>query len=227
MLYAILDAVVDGYAPVVVGLANDIDEIESRVLGGDPGVSHRIYELSREVIDFERAVRPLTLILEYLSQGFEKYGIGVDLQQYLGDVADHVVNATDRVEETRKISAWAAILFAPSLVTGIYGMNFSNMPELTWQYRHTIAIASDADNQCRAFRDLSQAPLAVARDANCSGRVCFGSRVSFGSRACTAHGRSRSGLGGSLSGWTPRSTQTSAAPSAVAPRRRSTKHLGW
>lgn len=172
-------------------------------------------------------MRPPTLIRVYLSQWFEKYGIGIDLQQYLGDVADHVVNATVRVEETRKIWAWAAILFEPSLVTGIYGMNFSNTPELTWQYRHTIAIASDADNQCHAFRDLSQAPLAVARDANCSGRVCFGSRVSFGSRACTAHGRSRSGLGGSLSGWTPRSTQSSAVPSAVAPRRRSTKHLGW
>lgn len=69
VLYAILDAVVDGYAPVVVGLANDIDEIESQVLGGDPGVSRRIYELSREVIDLERAVRPLTLILNHLSQG--------------------------------------------------------------------------------------------------------------------------------------------------------------
>jgi magnesium transporter len=179
VLYAILDAVVDGYAPVVVGLANDIDEIESQVFGGDPGVSRRIYELSREVIDFERAVRPLTLILDHLSKGFEKYGIGVDLQQYLRDVADHVVNATDRVEEfrillrdiltvnatlvaqrqnedmqrvaeasklqaeeTRKISAWAAILFAPSLVTGVYGMNFSNMPELTWQYGYPIAIGA-------------------------------------------------------------------------------------
>ena len=52
VLYAILDAVVDGYAPVVTGLANDIDEIETEVFRGDPGVSRRIYELSQEVLDF-------------------------------------------------------------------------------------------------------------------------------------------------------------------------------
>jgi magnesium transporter len=179
VLYAILDAVVDGYAPVVAGLANDIDEIETQVFDGDPQVSRRIYELSREVIDFERAARPLVLILDQISNGFEKYGVGVDLQQYLRDVADHVANATERIEEfrillrdiltvnatlvaqrqnedmqkvgeasnrqaeeARKISAWAAILFAPSLVTGIYGMNFSNMPELTWQYGYPIAIGA-------------------------------------------------------------------------------------
>ena len=177
VLYAILDAVVDGYAPVVAGLSNDIDEIETEVFDGDPRVSRRIYELSREVIDFERAARPLIGIIDLLSNGFEKYRIGVDLQQYLRDVADHVANVTDRVEEyrtllrdiltvngtlvaqrqnedmqkvseasnqqaveARKISAWAAILFAPSIITGIYGMNFHAMPELSWQYGYPLAI---------------------------------------------------------------------------------------
>jgi magnesium transporter len=177
VLYAILDAVVDGYAPVVAGLANDIDEIETQVFDGDPKVSRRIYELSREVIDFERAARPLVGIIDQLSGGFEKYHIGVDLQQYLRDVADHVASVTDRVEEfrtllrdiltvngtlvaqrqnddmqkvgeasnrqaeeARKISAWAAILFAPSIISGIYGMNFHNMPELSWEYGYPAAI---------------------------------------------------------------------------------------
>ena len=58
VLYAILDSVVDGYAPVVAGLQNDIDEIETEVFGGDPKVSRRIYELSREVIEFQRADPP-------------------------------------------------------------------------------------------------------------------------------------------------------------------------
>src|SRR3954469_13648805 len=58
VLYAILDAVVDGYAPVVAGLANDIDEIETEVFRGDPGVSRRIYELSQEVLEFQRAAQP-------------------------------------------------------------------------------------------------------------------------------------------------------------------------
>lgn len=179
VLYAILDAVVDAYAPVVAGLANDIDEIETEVFGGDPLVSRRIYELSREVVDFERAARPLILILDQLSNGFEKYNIATDLQQYLRDVADHVSNATERVEgfrtllrdiltvnatlvaqrqnddmqkiseasnqqavETRKISAWAAILFAPSLVSGIYGMNFELIPELRWIFGYPLAIGA-------------------------------------------------------------------------------------
>ncbi|MGW9135993.1 CorA family divalent cation transporter [Streptomyces sp. NPDC055681] len=57
-LYAILDAVVDGYAPVVTGVENDVDEIETEVFSGDPKVSRRIYELSREVVEFQRATRP-------------------------------------------------------------------------------------------------------------------------------------------------------------------------
>ena len=59
VLYAILDSVVDGYAPVVAGLQKDIDEIETEVFRGDPKVSRRIYELSREVIEFQRSTRPL------------------------------------------------------------------------------------------------------------------------------------------------------------------------
>lgn len=178
VLYAILDAVVDGYFPVVSGLANDIDEIETQVFGGDPGVSRRIYELTREVIDFQRASMPLIGMLDQISQGFDKYGIEEDLQQYLRDVADHVAHATERVdefrillrdiltvnatlvaqrqneemqetteannrqtEETRKISAWAAILFAPSIISGIYGMNFRVMPELHWLFGYPFAIA--------------------------------------------------------------------------------------
>ena len=177
VLYAILDAVVDGYMPVLAGLANDIDEIERQVFDGDPAVSRRIYELSREVIDFQRAVNPLLGILDQISNGFEKYAVEQELQQLLRDVADHVVHVTERVDEfrtllrdiltvnatlvgqrqneeiqqvsettyrqaveARKISAWAAILFAPSLVTGIYGMNFRFMPELDAAWGYPLAI---------------------------------------------------------------------------------------
>ena len=68
VLYAILDSVVDGYAPVVAGLENDIDEIETEVFRGDPTVSRRIYELSREVIEFQRATRPLVGMLDALTR---------------------------------------------------------------------------------------------------------------------------------------------------------------
>ncbi|MGW0366193.1 magnesium and cobalt transport protein CorA [Streptomyces sp. NPDC002990] len=177
VLYAILDAVVDGYAPVVAGVENDVDEIETEVFSGDPQVSRRIYELSREVVEFARATRPLTRILEGLSAGFEKYGIDEELRRYLRDVADHATHVTERVdgfrlalqdilavnatlvsqqqneemkqlarashaqnEEIKKISSWAAILFAPTLVGTIYGMNFETMPELKWAAGYPFAI---------------------------------------------------------------------------------------
>jgi magnesium transporter len=177
VLYAILDAVVDGYKPVVEGIANDIDEIETQVFDGDPKVSRRVYELNREVIEFERAVTPLVGIIDTLSEGFADGFVGEKLQQYLRDVADHVVQAKERIEEfrlllrdilvvhsslvgqrqneesarlsaasnrqaeeARKISGWAAILFAPSLVGSIYGMNFTNLPELTWSWGYYAAL---------------------------------------------------------------------------------------
>ncbi|MGN9909905.1 magnesium and cobalt transport protein CorA [Phytohabitans sp. LJ34] len=105
VLYAILDAVVDGYAPVIAGLQNDIDEIETQVFGGDPKVSRRIYELSREVVDFQRAARPLLDILAGLTAGFDKYGTDDELRRYLADVADHATTAAERVDGFRQILA--------------------------------------------------------------------------------------------------------------------------
>jgi len=176
ILYAILDRVVDGYAPVVAGLENDIDEIETEVFRGDPQVSRRIYELTREVIEFQRATRPLATVLRLLTAGFAKYGTDEELQRYLRDVDDHLtqvieqvdgfrqllrdiltVNATlvaqqqneemktlsevgvEQNEEVKKISAWAAILFAPTLIGTVYGMNFDHMPELHWRLGYLFA----------------------------------------------------------------------------------------
>ncbi|WP_058042410.1 magnesium and cobalt transport protein CorA [Streptomyces roseifaciens] len=177
VLYAILDAVVDGYAPVVAGVQNDIDEIETEVFSGDPAVSRRIYELAREMVEFQRATRPLVGMLHGLMAGFAKYGTDDELQRYLRDVADHVTHTSERVdgfrsaladilavnatlvtqqqnaemralaeagfeqnEEIKKISSWAAILFAPTLVGTIYGMNFDQMPELHWTFGYPFAI---------------------------------------------------------------------------------------
>jgi magnesium transporter len=177
ILYAILDRVVDGYAPVIAGLENDIDEIETQVFTGDPQVSRRIYELSREVIEFRRATAPLIKMLAGLEAGFEKYRVDDELRRYLRDVADHNLHVSEQVEgfqqilrdmltvnatmvaqiqneemkalteashaqniEVKKISAWAAILFAPTLVGTIYGMNFESMPELNWAFGYPFAL---------------------------------------------------------------------------------------
>jgi magnesium transporter len=179
VLYAILDEVVDGYAPVVAGLENDIDEIEEQVFRGDPAASRRIYELSREVMEFQRATRPLSTVLRSLVAGFQKYETDEDLQRYLRDVEDHLTAVVEQVagfrallkdiltvnatlvaqqqndemkslteasmlqgEEVKKISAWAAILFAPTLIGTVYGMNFTHMPELSWRIGYPAAVAS-------------------------------------------------------------------------------------
>lgn len=103
ILYAVLDQVVDGYSPVVRGVENDVDEIETEVFSGNPSVSRRIYELSREVIEFQRATRPLSGILDELAAGFDKYGVDTELQRYLRDVHDHVFHVSERVEGFRQL----------------------------------------------------------------------------------------------------------------------------
>ncbi len=103
VLYAVMDRVVDDYGPVVAGLANDIDEIETEVFSGDPQVSKRIYQLTREVIDFQRAVQPLGAMFQALSSGFEKYGTDAELQRYLRDVEDHIIGVVEQVEGFRQL----------------------------------------------------------------------------------------------------------------------------
>jgi magnesium transporter len=191
VLYAILDRVVDDYLPVVAGLENDIEEIETQVFALVPQVSQRIYELSREVVEFQRAARPLNAVLTGLSAGFTKYGVNEELQRNLRDVQDHLVQVIERLEgfrqflqtvlstnatlvaqqqneemknlteaalaqnaemkvlteaalaqneEVKRISAWAAILFAPTLIGTVYGMNFDYMPELHWVSGYPFAL---------------------------------------------------------------------------------------
>lgn len=172
VLYAILDEVVDSYAPVVAGLENDIDEIEDQIFDRNEGptVSRRIYELHREVIAFQRAVSPLVGMLAELRAIAADSEADIELRRLFRDVHDHVIRVSDRIdnfrslldnalnthmalvaqrqteasyaqnEQTKKISAWAAILFGPTLVGTIYGMNFRYMPELDWHYGYPAAV---------------------------------------------------------------------------------------
>ena len=177
ILHAILDQVVDDYGPVVAGLENDIDEIETEVFGGNAQATRRTYELAREVIDFQRAIKPLPAIIGGLIVGAEKHAIDPELQRYLRDVQDHAIQVQEQVvgfrellqnilnvniailglqqneevkalseaaiaqnDEVKKISAWAAILFAPTLVGTIYGMNFEHMPELDWRVGYPLSL---------------------------------------------------------------------------------------
>lgn len=174
VLYAIMDQVVDEYAPVMAGLENDIDEIEAQLFTGDPAVTRRIYHLSGEIMDIQRAVRPLVTVIATIRADLEakhgKHGSALELRRSFRDVLDHVIRIVEKVEEfrqtlqnaltvhatlvgqrqndnslaqseqTKKIGSWAAILFAPSLITGIYGMNFIFMPELASPWGYPLAL---------------------------------------------------------------------------------------
>jgi magnesium transporter len=167
ILHAIMDRVVDDYAPVVAGVENDIDEIEDEVFDGSADASRRVYEITSEVINFQRASKPLIPMLERL---MAEPGVADEERRYLRDVHDHALRIQEQVdgfrqllqnilninltletkalseasnrqnEEVKKISAWAAILFAPSVIGTVYGMNFDHMPELQWQFGYPFAL---------------------------------------------------------------------------------------
>jgi len=169
VLWAVIDRVVDGYEPVIDGLENDVEEIEEQVFGGDADVSRRIYELSREVLEFRRAAQPLARVLEHLSA--ESHGADREVLRRMRGVHDRALRITERLDgfrellqnilsvnltivsvqqsatmqrqnvQVQKISAWAAILAVPTLISGIYGMNFRFMPELNSIFGYPYALA--------------------------------------------------------------------------------------
>jgi magnesium transporter len=102
VLYMVMDHVVDDYASVIDSLENDIDEVETEVFGGNPGVSRRIYEVSREVIQFHRATQPLAVALERLMEG-DLYEVDPEVREHLRDVEDHLLRATEKVEAFREL----------------------------------------------------------------------------------------------------------------------------
>jgi magnesium transporter len=154
VLYAIVDRIVDDYEPVVHALETDIAEVEHAVFAPDRNnPAERIYTLEREVLEFHRAVAPLGHAVDRLAHS-EHELIDPELRAYFRDVHDHLLRIAGRVTgfrellgsilqanltqvtvrqnaDMRKISAWVAIAAVPTLLAGIYGMNFKDMPELS------------------------------------------------------------------------------------------------
>jgi magnesium transporter len=170
VLYAIVDRVVDDYQPVISGLDEDIKEVETEVFshaGGAP--VERIYLLKREVIEFHQATAPLQEPLDRLVHGLVP-GLHGELGEYFRDIQDHLLRVVDAVSgdrelltsvlqanltqvalrqnevgmrqnaDMRRISAWVAIVAVPTMIAGIYGMNFEHMPELTWTFGYPLAL---------------------------------------------------------------------------------------
>ncbi|KAF5995004.1 MULTISPECIES: magnesium and cobalt transport protein CorA [Streptomyces] len=170
VLHAIADHVVDGYIAVADAVQDDIDEVETEVFspgrkgtprGTDAG---RIYQLKREVLEFKRAVSPLLRPMQLLSERPMRL-IDPDIQKYFRDVADHLARVQEQVlgfdellnsilqanlaqasvtqnEDMRKITSWAAIIAVPTMVCGVYGMNFDYMPELHWKFGYPLVLGA-------------------------------------------------------------------------------------
>jgi magnesium transporter len=163
VVHAIIDKVVDDYAPVVEAIDNDIEEVEKEVFSDSRDQpTQRIYKLSREVLETHKATAPLIEPLSKLARGDFGF-VHEELATYFRDVYDHAVRTNEQVEgfrdllhgaleanlaqvsvrqneDMRKISAWVAIIAVPTAVAGIYGMNFDHMPELKWEYGYPAAL---------------------------------------------------------------------------------------
>ena len=164
VLHAIADHVVDDYLRVTDAVQADIDQVETDVFAtngarADPG---RIYQLKRELLELKRAVAPLHRPLQELATRPIRV-IDPEIQAYFRDVSDHQIRATEQIaafdellnsilqahlaqvtvaqnEDMRRITAWAAVIAVPTMVCGVYGMNFDHMPELRWQFGYPLVV---------------------------------------------------------------------------------------
>ena len=163
VVYAVCDAIVDRYEEVAAQLEIDVDEVEASVFSPErTNDSVRIYTLKREIAEMRRAVMPLREPMKRFASGTVP-GIDPDAAPFFRDVSDHLSRTAETIdnldtllsaafdahlarisvqqnEDMRKISAGAAIVVVPTLIAGIYGMNFEHMPELGWRFGYAWAL---------------------------------------------------------------------------------------
>jgi len=164
VLYAIMDFVVDNFFPIVDTLEEDLERLEEEIFGGNyrRETTASIYELKRDLLALKRAVSPLMEICNRLTR-FDSSLIDAESRPYFRDVYDHVIRINETVdtlrelltsaleanlsltsvgqnEVTKKLAGWAAILAVPTMIAGVYGMNFQYMPELGWHLGYPAAM---------------------------------------------------------------------------------------
>jgi magnesium transporter len=163
VMHAVIDEVVEAYSPVLLGIANDIGEVEEVVFSPSrESPTQRIYDLKREVLELGKAAMPLNDAISKLKV-LDHPVLNEELRRYFADTTDdlrHIVDqvTTDREllngaleanltqvsvrqnEDMRKISAWVAIAAVPTMIAGIYGMNFDHMPELGTRYGYYLVL---------------------------------------------------------------------------------------
>jgi magnesium transporter len=164
VLYAIMDFIVDQYFPVVDALASELEQLEDAIFGErfNREATEAIYHLKRSLLEFKRAVSPLVDICNRLVR-FDLEVMPEEVRPYVRDVYDHSVRINESVdtlrelltsaleanlsliaaaqnESTKKLAAWAAIIAVPTMIAGVYGMNFRHMPELDWTFGYPFAM---------------------------------------------------------------------------------------
>ncbi len=165
VLYALMDFIVDQYFPIVEVLEQQLQELEDEIFGErfDRATTGRIYRLKRDLLALKRAVSPLVDVCNRLMR-FDLSMIPEDTRPYFRDVYDHVVRINELIdnlrelltsaleanlslisvaqtEHTKRLAAWAAIIAVPTMIAGVYGMNFDYMPELHWQLGYPLIMS--------------------------------------------------------------------------------------
>jgi magnesium transporter len=166
VLYALMDFIVDHYFPIVEALEDQLETLEDEIFGAAVSreTTRRIYELKRQLLEFKRAVSPLVDVCSRLMR-FDLELVPEDIRPYFRDVYDHVIRVNELVdglqellkgaleahlslttvaenESMKRVAAWAAILAVPTMIAGVYGMNFEVMPELRWSFGYPLTIAA-------------------------------------------------------------------------------------
>ncbi len=165
VLYAVMDFIVDQYFPVLDTLGDQLERLEEEIFGEafDRKTVQRIYGLKRNLVEVKRAVSPLVDVCNRLMR-FDLPLIPEDTRPYFRDVYDHAIRINEHVDTLRelltgaleahlsltavaqndamkKLAGWAAIIGVPTMVAGVYGMNFKFMPELEWHYGYPAVMA--------------------------------------------------------------------------------------
>jgi magnesium transporter len=165
VLYSLMDFVVDQYLPIVQQIEEEVEDLEDVIFGesSDGDATQRVYQLKRDLLALRRTISPLVEVCNRLMR-FDLPNIPEDTRLYFRDVYDHIMRLNETIdaqrellttaleahlsitshtqnEHMKRITAWAAMIAVPTMIAGIYGMNFHNMPELNWSYGYHASIA--------------------------------------------------------------------------------------
>jgi magnesium transporter len=168
VLYAVMDFIVDQYFPVLDHLGDQLERLEDEIFSDefDRHTVQQIYDLKRNLVEVKRAVSPLVDVCNRLVR-FDVPLIPEDTRPYFRDVYDHAIRINEQVDTLRelltsaleahlsltavnqndamkKLAGWAAIIGVPTMVAGVYGMNFKFMPELEWRYGYPLVVGGMA-----------------------------------------------------------------------------------